>query len=50
MKQIIIFIIFICIVYSIFYDYNTWFNKREAFNDSEKIKFKKTMTYDSVLL
>ena len=47
MKQIIIFIIFICILYAIFFDYNSWFNV-EHFNQSDKIKFKKTMTYDLV--
>ena len=40
MKQIIIFIIFICILYAIFFDYNSWFNV-EHFNQSDKIKFKK---------
>ena len=47
MNQIIIFIIFICFIYFIFFDFNTWFTI-EHFDVSEKIKFKKTMTYDLV--
>ena len=47
MKRIIIILTIICILYSLFFDINSWFLK-EDFISNNKILFKKTMTYDLI--
>lgn len=45
MNKIISFILILCILYIIFFDYEEWF-LNEHFNDKEGIMFKKTLSYD----